>query len=137
MMRTFVRGPAILAALLLAACAGGPPENPLIGDWHVAAPSGLQSHGNIVGFRDHCLIVRGDGASARVARPVAYNDGIDGTFVWYGPPAAANPRITRNAARVIFISSNRIQVVWPHGTETDYLRAIGPPRDDNADCRTP
>ena len=137
MRRAAILGAPVLGALLLAACAGSPPENPLIGDWHVANPSGLQSHGNIIGFRDNCLIVRGDRVSARVARPVVFADGIDGTFVWYGPPAVANPRVTHAAARVIFISPDRIQVIWPHGAETDYLRAIGPPRDDNRDCRTP
>ncbi|MBO23025.1 MAG: hypothetical protein CMM26_11745 [Rhodospirillaceae bacterium] len=127
----------LFGLFLLAACAGGPPDNPIIGDWHLATPSGLQWHGNIIGFRDDCLIVRGDLVSAWVARPVIFEEGIDGTFVWYGPPAAADLRSNHAAARVIFISPDRIQVFWPHGDEANYLRALGPARTDNRDCRTP
>lgn len=129
----------VLGILALAACAGGPSDNPLIGDWHVESPTVLRAHGNIIGFRDNCLIVSGNRVNVRVARPIVFGEGIDGTFVWYGPPAVATQRVEADAARVIFISPNRIRVVWPHGPETGYLRAVGATdaHFSNADCITP
>lgn len=128
-----------LMALALGACAGGPPDNPLIGDWHMADPAVSRAPGNLIGFREDCLIVGGNPANVRVARPVVFRDGIDGTLVWFGPPALAEPPSEDMAARVIFLSPNRIQIVWPRGGEAGYLRAVGPDdaRGGNADCRTP
>jgi len=130
---------AILGVLALAACAAGPSDNPLVGDWHAASPTALRAHGNIIGFRDDCLIVRGNRVNVRVARPIVYRDGIDGIFVWFGPPAVAATKSDDDAARVIFISPNRIQIVWPRGVETDYLRAVGGvgANSSNEDCITP
>lgn len=134
-----MRSWSILAVLVLAACTGGPSDNPLVGDWHVASPTMLRAHGNVIGFREDCLIVSGNRVNVRVARPIVFADGIDGTLVWYGPPAVAAQKSEADAARVIFISPNRIQIVWPHGTETGYLRAVGPAdaHFSNADCKTP
>ncbi|MGB0571254.1 MAG: hypothetical protein ACPGQM_04165 [Alphaproteobacteria bacterium] len=129
----------ILWVLALAACASAHSDNPLVGDWQAASPTVLRAHGNIIGFREACLIVRGNRVNVRVARPIVYGDGIDGTFVWFGPPAIATLRSEDDAARVIFISPNRINVVWPRGMETDYLRAIGGEgaNSSNKDCITP
>lgn len=130
---------AVLGLLALAACAAGPSDNPLVGDWHVASPTVLRAHGNVIGFRENCLIVSGNRVNVRVARPIVFGEGIDGIRVWYGPPAAAAQKSDADAARVIFISPNRIQIIWPHGTETGYLRALGAPdaHFSNADCQTP
>ena len=129
----------VLGLLALAACAGGPSDNPLVGDWHVASPTVLRAHGNVIGFRENCLIVSGNRVNVRVARPIVFGQGIDGIRVWYGPPAVAAQKSEADAARVIFISPHRIQIVWPHGTETGYLRAVGAAgaHFSNADCNTP
>ncbi len=129
----------VFGLLALVACAAAPSDNRLVGDWHAASPTALRAHGNIIGFRDDCLIVRGNRVNVRVARPVVYAEGIDGTLVWFGPPAVAPDKSEDAAARVIFISSNRIQIVWPRGVETDYLRAVGGvgANSSNADCITP
>ena len=129
----------LLGFLALAACAGGPSDNPLVGDWHVASPTVLRAHGNVIGFREECLIVSGNRVNVRVARPIVFGEGIDGIRVWYGPPAVAAQKSEADAARVIFISPNRIQIIWPHGAETGYLRAVGAAdaHFSNADCKTP
>ena len=129
----------LLGFLALAACAGGPSDNPLVGDWHVASPTVLRAHGNVIGFREECLIVSGNRVNVRVARPIVFGEGIDGIRVGYGPPAVAAQKSEADAARVIFISPNRIQIVWPHGAETGYLRAVGAAdaHFSNADCKTP
>ena len=129
----------ILGFLALAACATGPSDNRLVGDWHAASPTALRAHGNIIGFREDCLIMRGNRVNVRVARPIVYGEGIDGTFVWFGPPAVAAQISEDDAARVIFISPHRIQIVWPRGVETDYLRALGGvgANSSNDDCITP
>ena len=72
----------LLGFLALAACAGGPSDNPLVGDWHVASPTVLRAHGNVIGFREECLIVSGNRVNVRVARPIVFGEGIDGIRVW-------------------------------------------------------
>ncbi|MDA0784873.1 MAG: hypothetical protein O3B37_01160 [Proteobacteria bacterium] len=128
-----------LGLLALVACAGGPSDNPLVGDWQVVSPSALRAHGNVIGFREACLIVSGNRVNVRVARPIVYGEGIDGIFVWYGPPAAAEQKSETDAARVIFISPHRIRIIWPRGVETGYLRALGSAdaHFSNDDCKTP
>lgn len=113
--------------LILAACAADPDTNPLIGDWVIDEPTVPRAHGNLVQFRDGCVIVSGNRLDIRIAGPTRYRDGIDGTLVWYGSAAEATPTVDADAARVTFLSTDRIRVIWPHGGEARYLRAVGQP----------
>lgn len=121
-------------ALLLTACANSPPDNALIGDWQVNLPTTPRAHGNIIGFRKACLIVRGNWFDVRVARPITYLANGAQLSVWYGPPAGEvhpNPAL---AARVTFLAPDRIRVVWPEGFVADYMRTLGT-QASNRDCR--
>ncbi|MBS28001.1 MAG: hypothetical protein CL566_03620 [Alphaproteobacteria bacterium] len=119
--------PLCLAAL--AACASEPKSHHLIGDWVIEQPTVPRAHGNLVRFREGCVIVSGNRLDIRIAKPARYQDGNDGTLVWYGPAAEAEPGITANAARVTFLAQDRILVVWPQGGESRYLRAVGQAED--------
>ncbi|HCP01598.1 MAG: hypothetical protein CL573_09080 [Alphaproteobacteria bacterium] len=73
----------------------------------------------------------------RVVQPIILEDGIDGILVWYSPPSGTKQIAPHAIARILFISPDRIQIVWRHGIDTAYLRAIGPVQTDNRDCQKP
>ncbi len=115
------RHAAALLLLGLSACAGEPP-NPLLGDWIVALPTMPRAHGNEIGFRAECVIVRGDRIHTRIARPVRYA-GDNGTWrVWFGPDAESLRPAA--AAEISFLSHDRIEVAWPAGITARYLRTL-------------
>lgn len=121
-------------SLFLTACASNPLDNPLIGDWQVNLPTTPRAHGNIIGFRDNCLIVRGNWIDIRVARPINYFNTGTQTLVWYGPTARdadPNPAL---AARVTFLAPDRVRIIWPKGLSAYYMRTLGK-HASNRDCR--
>ncbi len=120
--------------LLLTACASNPPDNPLIGDWQVNLPTTPRAHGNTIGFREACLIVRGNWIDIRIAQPIVYLSNNTQTSVWYGPPSKNTHPNPALAARVTFLAPDRIHVVWPEGFSADYMRALGK-EPSNRDCR--
>lgn len=120
--------------LLLAGCTAPMPENRLLGDWVVDLPTTPRAHGNLVGFRTACVFVRGNRTETRTARPVHYQIGTTSALVWYGAPAQAEPRNPAQAARVTFLTPDRIHITWPEGFDERYMRGIGDPRS-NRECR--
>ncbi|MBO6782263.1 MAG: hypothetical protein JJ899_03180 [Alphaproteobacteria bacterium] len=60
----------------------------------------------------------------QVIRPVAYLAQGAQTFVWFGSPARDEDRSAADAARVTFLTPDRIRIVWPEGIEARYMRAI-------------
>lgn len=129
-------GAAFMGVLILAGCTSDPERHTLIGDWIIDQPTVPRAHGNLVRFRNGCVIVSGNRFDIRIAKPARYQDGTDGTLVWYGPAAETKPAVAADAARVTFLATDRIQVIWPRGGEARYLRAVGQPDDliSSGDC---
>ena len=129
---------AVLSAMiLLAACTTTAPpttQRPLYGDWVLDLPTLPRTHGNRVGFRDGCLLVAGNRFDMQVIRPVAYLAQGAQTFVWFGAPAGGGQRTSAHAARVTFLTPDRIRVAWPEGIEARYMRAINTNASED-DCR--
>jgi len=119
---------------LLAACASTTPDNRLLGDWVVDLPTTPRAHGNLVGFRGACVFVRGNRTETRTAKPVHYQIGNSDALVWYGEPARAEPRNPAQAARVTFLTPDRIHITWPEGFDERYMRGIADPRSAR-ECR--
>lgn len=123
------RGASAAIALTLAACASDP-VNPLIGEWVVDLPTTPRAHGNEIGFFEHCLVVRGDRINVRIAKPVRYVVIGSGALVWYGPDAETPG--PGDAARVRFLSADRIEVRWPEGVTARYLRGVAQRDEEEA-----
>lgn len=121
-------------ALLLTACATETSDNTLLGNWVVDVPTTPRAHGNMIGFRDNCVFVRGNRVDTRIARPAHYQSRNADIIVWYGEPARSEPRNPAHAARVTFLAPDRIQIAWPEGFEERYMRGIGK-SVSNSDCR--
>lgn len=113
--------------LLLGGCTAPLPDNRLLGDWVVDLPTTPRAHGNLVGFRDACVFVRGNRTETRVAKPVHYKIGNSDALVWYGEPARSGSRNPSRAARVTFLTPDRIHIIWPEGFDARYMRGIGDP----------
>ncbi len=113
--------PAFLG-LVLSACAHPIEDNPLIGDWVIDLPTTPRAHGNEIAFLEHCIVVRGNRIDVQIAKPVSYFLTGSGALVWFGTGAGrTNPD---SAARVRFLSNDRIEVRWPEGVTARYLRSL-------------
>jgi len=121
-------------AMLLAACATEPSHNNLLGNWVVDLPTTPRAHGNLVGFRKDCVFVRGNRVDTRIASPVHYQSQNADFIVWYGQPARSEPRNPAQAARVTFMTPDRIRIAWPEGFDERYMRGIAS-SVSNSDCR--
>ncbi|MEK9708461.1 MAG: hypothetical protein VW618_11675, partial [Alphaproteobacteria bacterium] len=106
----------LLAVLALAGCETAAPDgaqsgNALVGNWRIELPTLPHSHGNEIGFREGCLIVGGDRVYTQVLKPAAYiSHGME-TYVWFGDAArTGNPHIV-DAAKVEFLTRDRIEVI--------------------------
>ena len=122
--------------ILLAACASNSttPGNPLLGDWVIDLPTTPRAHGDLVGFREDCVFVRGNRVETRMAKHAHYQIGNTDALVWYGDAARTESRNPAKAARVIFLAPDRIQITWPEGFDERYMRGIGNIRS-GTDCR--
>ncbi len=118
-----------LATLVLGECETSLPGNtetgnPLLGNWSIDLPTLPHSHGNRIGFREGCLIVGGDRLYTQILKPAAYVGHGRDTYVWFGDAARSdNPHIV-DAAKVEFLTRDRIEITWPEGIAARYLRAI-------------
>lgn len=129
----------VLAALgVLAACTGRPtaPQNPLFGDWSMELPTTPRMHGNEIAFHPDCVIASGNLVDSRVVQPARFLTQNGETYVWYGAATESPTLYLNQAARVAFLSPDRIEVAWPEGFSANYRRAIFA-QTSNADCRLP
>jgi len=118
---------------LLTACAVETPSNPLLGNWVIDIPTTPRAHGNRIGFREGCVIVSGNRFDSRIANPITYLEQGNEMFVWYRSAARTKTPRPSEAARVVFITPDRIQMFWPEGFNADYMREVGT-RFSNRDC---
>lgn len=141
-MALFVRPIMLLLAFsvpgVLAACTGSPaaPQNPLFGDWSMELPTTPRMHGNEIAFHPDCVIASGNLVDSRVVQPARFLKQDGQTYVWYGPATETATLYLDQAARVVFLSPDRIEVAWPEGFSANYRRAIFA-QSSNADCRFP
>src|SRR5690606_11497854 len=89
-------------------------------------PSVPRAHGRLVRFRDACVIVAGSDQGARTGAPVRYEIAKESGRFWFGSSAAAREPARYAAARVTFLTPDRIRIVWPSGHDAHYLRGLGP-----------
>lgn len=97
-------------------------------------PTTPRMHGNEIAFHPDCVIASGNLVDNRVVQPAQFLTRDAQTYVWYGPATETPALYLDQAARVVFLAPNRIEVAWPEGFSANYRRAIFS-YTSNADCR--